>query len=144
RQVARLFGRLISKLRQHTLKSTTHFIPCNLVYDSEPPEFSIGPVHFMKMKQWRSQHTEELKRDKIFPDHEDLLQGLFEYDWIACVTVMPCDSEMSNKRAHFSVEAAINILRLFIPLRTSRQFHTSYGFTIRRQFHGITRTNGKF
>lgn len=136
-RVDRLFGRFVSGIKKKKLKERTHFIPCNIVSDEEPVEFEVGPVKFVKRVTWEARYSDLLSNDELFNKNKELLKDLPNYEWMACVNVFPCDVKLSLKRAHFAVEAAINVLRLFIPLHISRRFHTSHGYSPRRILHGI-------
>lgn len=109
-------------------QSLTHFIPCIVVFESEPPEFRIGPVHFKWMEKFLSDNKKEIEEQRSKNIGDQLVDGLFEYysefKWMASVTVPESDKAVSRERAEVAVEGALDVLKLFLG--------TSYGITLRQ------------
>ncbi len=55
-------------------KSLTHFIPCVVVFESEPKEFQIGPVCFVWMEKFLHDNQAEIEeeRGRIRQEHREL------------------------------------------------------------------------
>jgi hypothetical protein len=156
KSVDRMLSAALKKVKAKH-QSLTHFIPCVVVFESDPKEFQIGPVHFIWMEKFLNDKKEEIEkeRERIRLDHirrceetvadgrpaqevatpeisskiaNQLVDGLIEYfsdfKWMTTVTVPECDKTVSRERAEIAVEAALDVLKLFLG--------TSYGTTLRQ------------
>jgi hypothetical protein len=143
RSVARFIARANDIVRSE-LTDVTHHIPCVLFSQKEPSEFMVGPVRFVGTDLFFSESENRLREYhestmedfcKAFrlehPGSSDAavrteageradadLQRIRDYyqrfDWVAQVTVPSCDNEMSTDRAEMTVDAALDLLRLFV------------------------------
>lgn len=140
--VTKLLNRA-EKIAIEELVNVTHHIPCVFLYDQKPHRFQLGPVTFsfrgaffeeVKVglseyhQTWIDRYAESLQNEGKVSEHERLdearrlanrhIDGIHkyydEYDWVASVTIPPCHGEISNTRAERAVDAALNVLRLFL------------------------------
>jgi hypothetical protein len=132
------------------LVNVTHHIPCVLFYEKEPAVFNVGPVIFTRTEKFfddighavKAYHESNLKAfadglRQRRPDlsagevlseatgFADMLDGKIRdyylgYDWIASVTIPPCHASLSKARAEHTVDAALDVLRLFVPSHPER------------------------
>ena len=100
------------------LRPRTVGIPCLLWQWEEPPRFAVGPVQFERATAFFSDPKNALSN----PDGKPSLRTRAlaeEAGWIATVTVTTMDDSTAEYRARDSVDAAINVLKLFVdPDRT--------------------------
>jgi hypothetical protein len=114
--------RLMSWLGRAAIRkcsSQTHFIPCHLMYVTEPAQISIGPVTFHSRKSFRNRIVPSVRAYDMGegrPWARRLLGGALRYyrgfKWFAEVTAPASDSEMSNQIAWEAITAAPNCLHL--------------------------------
>ena len=146
-QLQKMFSKAIKTLKTAN-KAVTHYIPCvlfsvhdrNSLRDTDPKEFEIGPVKFIRTKNFFADRAEEFEsyRQRIrseclaredegkaqdpkaideADEHArfmtDSLTTFFSsYDWIAVVAVPECDADLSRLRAETAIESALDSLKL--------------------------------
>jgi hypothetical protein len=127
------------------LVHVTHHLPCVVFYDRAPDHFSVGPVTFTTRERFLAQQEEELRRYRNsnfsafaaglrkrqselsdaeveaesaeFADKhiEGIRSYYLEYEWVASVLIPPAHGSVSQLRAERTVDAALDVLRLFVP-----------------------------
>lgn len=147
--VSRMLSRA-TVLAKKTLVHVTHHIPCVVFHDAEPACFTVGPVAFASASVFLAEKRVALERYEAFNRDAYLValkrekRGLTEADaareasafsakyiegirqyyrqyyWIASVEVPACHSSLSLLRAERTVDAALDVLRLFVPTSFSR------------------------
>lgn len=146
-QLQKMLSKAIKALKSAN-KAVTHYIPCvlfsvhdrNSLRDVDPKEFEIGPVKFIRMKNFFADYSDEFEsyRERIrseclagederkaqdckaideADEHArfmtDSLTTFFSsYDWIAVVSVPECDADLSRLRAETAIESALDTLKL--------------------------------
>ena len=117
-------------------------IPCMITLERQPQTFAVGPVQFRTVETYldasqRQLRTYQEKVDAraVSPDSTDaettgqmIVRRTTEFyrrfPWVASVSVPQCHSEVSRRRAVATVDAALDVLRLFFP--------APYGLLLRR------------
>jgi len=142
--VARMVNKA-NQIVKKEMVEVTHHIPCILFYEKEPATFTVGPVTFTRTEKFLTdfEHAIEvyhesslsafadglhqrkpvLSEDEItarakgFADnHIGKIRTYYtEYDWVASVAIPPCHGSLSKSRAERTVDAALDVLRLFVP-----------------------------
>ena len=137
-------------LSSEGLIHVTHHIPCVLFYEKEPATFTAGPVTFRRTDKFladynhavEAYHESNLKAfaNALHQRRPDLSEGEIllkatcfadthigmirdyyrEYDWVASVTIALCHPALSKSRAECVVDAALNVLCLFVQSYTER------------------------
>jgi hypothetical protein len=113
---------------------TIHFIPCRLMYASDPDSFAIGPVTFMTRSRFNESmapHFEAYVRKE--PLGIELREGLLadarhyyeDFTWVARVQVLNCDAGTSKTRANIAVTAALNFLHAFFGAYHTRRMNVA-------------------
>jgi len=147
--VSKLLNRA-KHLANEELIHVTHHIPCILFFEKEPAMFNVGPVTFTRIERFlveidhalaayhkenleafsvglRQRHTdlsiEEVQAEATgFADtHLGKIRDYYlDYNWVASVKIPPCHTEYSKLRAERTVDAALDVLRLFVPTNSKR------------------------
>ncbi|MGA2518779.1 MAG: hypothetical protein ABSG44_19820 [Thermodesulfobacteriota bacterium] len=147
--VAKLVNRA-RQIASEGLVNVTHHIPCVLFYEHEPVVFTVGPVTFTRVEKFlnslgpainayhgsnldafadglrirRSDLSSEevLAEASSFADMlEKKIRGYYlAYDWVASVTIPMCHESISKSRAERTVDAALDVLRLFVSSHPER------------------------
>lgn len=138
-QIEKMLSAVVKKLKRRQ-KALTHYIPCILVSANEPEEFDVGPVHFMRMEKFFLDYKADLEaeRQRISPGEEssklagysvdDLTKYFSSFEWVALVEVPECDVKISRERAELTVEAALDILKLFFGPSHGRKLRQGHVF----------------
>lgn len=119
----------------------THCIPCSVDFPEQPGEFEVGMVKFQLMKTFlaaneerirkRAEHREalqvaantrasaETRNAQAAPDmlFDELKVFFPTFRWVASVSIPKCDSSISKQRAERAVQAALDLLKLFLMAR---------------------------
>ncbi len=118
----------------------THYFPCILLHVSPthadigpppPEEMVLGPVKFQRFAAFLKEFREAVERGEKRPEEKsiDMFSEVAGKDgWVASVRVPRCAPDVSLKRAEQIVEAAINLVKVFIGLdyaRSMRLPHTA-------------------
>ena len=141
--VTRLLSRAAHMAKERFVTLTYH-LPCILFTGKEPSEFAVGPVRFMRSERFLREYekaSDDYHRSKVetftegyHVEHkeasdeesrsrgkelaDEALQRIFkyygEYGWVASVAIPPCHREVSEDRAQATVDAALDVLRLFV------------------------------
>lgn len=120
----RSLDRAIDSAGRHSfskLKKWTLLIPCHLWSQENPDHFAVGPVRFERAKRALAS-LDELRTANL-PDklRETCLEFARQSGWVAAVSVDRADADIAWHRSADAVDAAINLLRLFLdPHRTRR------------------------
>jgi hypothetical protein len=106
--------------------------PCVLLHcgpthpDFAPPppdQFALGPVTFQRFQVFANGFSQAVQGGEETADEKALdlfSQSGEKYGWVASVKIPPCAPDVSRGRAEGIVEAAINLLKVFIGLRYAR------------------------
>lgn len=122
---------------EHT--EASYRLPCVLLhcgpphpdFASPPDQFSLGPVTFQQFKVFANQFRQALLSGEKRADEQalDLFSRAGEkYGWVAAVSIPRCARDVSFRRAEEIIEAAINLLKVFIGMRYAKVMrlpHTS-------------------
>ncbi len=114
----------------------THYIPCRLLYVTDPPMFRIGQVQFHSHKHFQGRMDDLLSRYTSSHSAETALSfanakvtHLRDYyqafNWIAEVTVTGCAPNISFERALLAVETSVNFLRALFGSHPTRRMTVS-------------------
>jgi len=114
----------------------THFVPCRLLYVTDPPMFRIGQVQFHSYKHFQGRMDDLLSRYTSSHSAETALSlanakvtHLRDYyqafNWIAEVTVTGCAPNISFERALLAVETSVNFLRALFGSHPTRRMTVS-------------------
>jgi hypothetical protein len=96
----------------------TIVMPCLLWQWEHPPQFSIGPVEFVRAKSFFDDPNNRLfhPEDSASAQAKALAE---KAGWVAVVTVSTMDDQTAERRARACVDAAISVIKLFVdPDRT--------------------------
>ena len=88
-----------------------------------PDQFSLGPVTFQRFAVFVEEFNETIRRGEKKADDKTLelfAKNAEKYGWVASVAIPRCAPDVSRARAEEIIEAAINLLKLFIGLRHAR------------------------
>jgi len=103
--------------------------PCVLLHcgpthpDFAPPppdQFALGPVTFQRFQVFANGFSQAVQGGEKTADEKALdlfSQSGEKYGWVASVKIPRCAPDVSRRRAEEIVEAAINLLKIFIGLR---------------------------
>jgi hypothetical protein len=113
-------------------EAVTHHIPCVISLEQSPKPFDIGPVYFQPTPRFFESHADKLEEYNC-----GLLSGVNglqisgasnekinlkrarefyqRFPWVATVAIPSCDTTISEKRAAATVDAALDVLRIFFP-----------------------------
>lgn len=106
--------------------------PCVLLHcgpthpDFAPPppdQFALGPVTFQRFQVFANGFSQAVQGGEKTADEKALdlfSQSGEKYGWVASVKIPRCAPDVSRRRAEEIVEAAINLLKVFIGLRYAR------------------------
>ena len=102
-----VFSSAVRKLEAEYVELTYH-VPCLVVAERTYAEFTIGPVRFQLRDLFWDRNESSIQQsaaDFNNPQVRDLLaartQAFYsKFQWIASITIPPCDSEVSRHRAH--------------------------------------------
>jgi hypothetical protein len=101
-----------------------HCGPSHPQYAPAPPDqFALGPVLFQKFQAFADEFTQAVQKGDKRADEKALelfSQSGEKYGWVASVRIPRCASDVSRRRAEEIIEAAINLLKVFIGLRYAR------------------------
>jgi hypothetical protein len=112
------------------IEAAYHF-PCVLLHcgphhpDLGPPpeEFSLGPVSFQQIEGFLRKLDEATQAGRKSPQKQAVdmfTESGKKYGWVASVKIPRCAPDVSRQRAEEIIEAAINLLKVFIGLRHGR------------------------
>jgi hypothetical protein len=144
RNVAKFLSRG-KKLAAANLVRVTRHVPCVVFYDKKPSVFSVGPVVFRTRQAFFGTFTEalakflnaerdaflrglekrrpDLSQDAVAAEAESfagtldrkLREYYGEYAWVASVEIAESHESVSQRRAEQIIDAALDVLRLFVP-----------------------------
>jgi hypothetical protein len=109
-----------------------HHFPCVLLnrgpYHPElgpppPDELSLGPVTFQQIEGFLRKLNEATQAGRKCPQEKAVdmfTESGKKYGWVASVKIPRCAPDVSRRRAEELIEAAINLLKVFIGLRYGR------------------------
>jgi hypothetical protein len=142
--VMKFFNRA-RELAQDELAEVTHHLPCVVFYEHDLERFVIGPVTFALTTRFLGDLQAEIEKyrranaaafaaglRKRQPDlsaeqvtaeaeafadrHIDLIRRYYEeFDWVASVQIPAAHAGISQTRAERAVDAALDVLRRFVP-----------------------------
>jgi antitoxin HigA-1 len=132
-----VFTSALQKLEEG-YKRLTYYVPCSIVAERTYPDFRIGPVEFTLRDQFFDKHKEAIHKatvefgtpeaDKIVLDR---IQSFYSgFQWIACVTVPPCDPDISRRRAHEGIQKALDIFKLLVGGERAAHVKQAYDVTV--------------
>jgi hypothetical protein len=95
--------------------NSTHYIPCRLMWTSQPGVFAIGPVTFRSLSNFKETLAPAFEDYRKQRDTGQLKKALNYYDgfgWVAEVKILECAPTIARQRAERAVKAAVNVLSL--------------------------------
>lgn len=132
-----------------TCEDLTHFIPCHLMRPQTPNSFEIGPVRFLNQATFRSRLASiiwsQRRRSRRMPRR--LISQAIEYfrnfGWIAEITVIGCEKEVSETTASYAALAALNCLHVLVgPGNSTRMTVGGPGMALDRRAGFFVRADG--
>lgn len=124
---AKLFIQRVWERLKATLHTTIQFLPCILFNNTDPDNFSIGPVTFITTdkclgevvpEKIYSTHFSELSDSSvlIFEDKQGITKKEFiekfsEYAWIGSIKIRDCDTDLAQSKAAEAVSSCLHILQ---------------------------------
>lgn len=136
RETVRTFKQRLDAALAAAARDATHYFPCHVVQSPQAASFAVGPVRFMRRREWLDQVAATAGRDLGWLDavsdhwengsavpsssgHDGLTAGTIidaiRTQWIASVSVKGNELGRSAERATYAVRLAIDALSL--PLR---------------------------
>ena len=101
-----------------------HCGPTHPDFPPPPPDrFALGPVTFERFQVFANGFSQAVQGGEKTADEKALdlfSQSGEKYGWVASVKIPRCAPDVSRRRAEEIVEAAINLLKVFIGLRYAR------------------------
>ena len=130
-ELVRILKSYVGVSETEHVEAAYHF-PCVLLHcgphhpDLGPPppeEFSLGPVSFQQIESFLREFNEAAQAGRKIPQEKAV--DMFtetgkKYGWVASVKIPHCAPDVSRRRAEEIIEAAINLLKVFIGLRYGR------------------------
>jgi len=131
-----IFQAVVKKL-EGGYSELTHYVPCSVVAERSYETFAIGPVTFVLrdlfFKQNEAAIRQELDRFGDGSIGESLLAQTrvfySDFQWIASITVPPCDREISARRARAGIQKALDVFKLIVG--SERAGHVKQGHDVR-------------
>lgn len=103
-----------------TCQDLTHFIPCHLMSPQSPTFFKIGPVRFLNQATFRRALAASIRANRK-RGHQmtrrsisQAIEYFSNFGWIAEVTVIGCDENVSRVTGATAALAALNCLHVLI------------------------------
>lgn len=130
-ELVRILKSYVGLSETEHVEAAYHF-PCVLLHcgphhpDLGPPspeEFSVGPVNFQQIEGFLRKFNEDTQAGRKRPQEKAVdmfTESGRKYGWIASVKISRCAPDVSRRRAEEIIEAAINLLKVFIGLRYGR------------------------
>jgi hypothetical protein len=128
-----VFEAAISKLGEE-YSELTHYVPCSVVIQQATTTFNIGPVTFRLREAFLKDCEPDIIRcldsggkNTQFTEHTRMRLHRFfdDYQWIACVTIPPCDPKISRRRAYAVIQKALDVFKIFVG--SDRGTHVRHG-----------------
>lgn len=147
-----LFVAAVRKLEQ-AYESVTYYVPCSVVAERSYPMFAIGPVSFVLRERFFTEHETALQAAIAEFEHREAMEPLAArmrsfysgFQWIASITVPPCDPEISRRRAHVCIQKALDVFKLAVGGERARHVKQAYDLTPPSDFAElIAASPGKF
>jgi len=130
----------------------THHVPCSVVIHRARDVFTVGPVTFVLREKFLKQHETAIRacvqawasevRDFVLTQ----LTGFYtDFQWIASITVPPCDPGVSRRRAHEGIQRALDVFKLIVGSERARHVKQAYDFSVpQRHVNLISTVDGVF
>ncbi len=131
-----VFNSTILKLKEGYLALTYH-VPCSVVAERSPSSFTIGPVTFRLREQFFEQNGSAIQHSLSDFTNSRVgevilarMQAFYsEFQWIASITVPPCDSEISRRRAHAGIQKTLDVFKLLVGSQRASHVKQAYDLT---------------
>jgi len=130
-QLVRTLKSYVGVSEAEHVEAAYHF-PCVLLHSgphhpdlgpAPPEEFSLGPVTFQQIDGFLRKLNEATQTGRKIPQEKAIdmfTESGRKYGWVASVNIPRCAPDVSRGRAEEIIEAAINLLKVFIGLRYGR------------------------
>jgi hypothetical protein len=99
----------------------TYYVPCAVVAQRETDQFAIGPVGFVLREKFLADNEVTIREAATGGDASitEIFLGRLKdfysrFQWIASITVPPCDKEVSRQRAHECIQKALDVFKLLV------------------------------
>jgi hypothetical protein len=110
-----------------TTSDLTHYVPCHLMLSQQPSTFQIGPVRFLNRVTFRSTLARLIMANRVIDRKlnrrviSDAARYFKTFGWVAEVTIVGCDKDVSEATATKAVFAALNCLHVLFGARHSKK-----------------------
>ena len=131
-----LFNSATGKL-ERGYEERTYYVPCAVVAQQNYASFKIGPVTFVLRERFFTENEAAL--NKAIAEFEDAqtIEALAarvrsfysNFQWIAAITVPPCDPAISRQRAHAIIQKALDVFKLAVGGERARHVKQAYDST---------------
>jgi hypothetical protein len=146
-----IFSTAVEKLRSE-YKELTHYVPCSLVVQRRTDNFNIGPVSFQMRERFIKENepqivTPEVEAKSIeFAHHLRARLNIFfgDYQWVASITIPPCDEKVSRRRAHSVLQKALDVFKLFVGSSRARDVKQAYDVQTPSDYIDLSSSSGIF
>ncbi len=135
-----------------TYEELSYYVPCSVVSQTVCERFSIGPATFVLRDRFLKQNEAAIREAARTADGA-VIQPLLDrtkdfygtFQWIACITVPPCDAEISRSRAHAGVQKGLDIFKLIVGSERAPHVKQAYDLTIpHRHAELVSSASGQF
>lgn len=107
------YSLVISRLLRQNARDLRFGIPCVLPIGAAPTRgYVLGPVEFVPVQAWVENFSNEYP--SATPLDEQFKNDLAWFPWIAFLTITRTESKRGQQLAETTVDAAINIVRIFL------------------------------
>lgn len=115
----------------------TYHVPCSLVVERSYPIFEIGPVTFVLRERFFEENGPAVKKAIAEFEHPQAMEKLAAsvrtfysgFQWIASITVPPCDAEISKRHAHAGIQRVLDVFKLIVGGKRGRNVKQAYDLT---------------
>lgn len=130
-ELVRILRSYVTRSEGEHIEASYHF-PCVLLHrgpthpNSPPPppdEFALGPVTFRRFSTFVRDFSRSIDAGERQAEEKALdmfSESGQKYGWVASVGIPRCAPDVSRQRAEEIIEAAVNLLKVFIGLRYAR------------------------
>jgi len=131
-----LFTSAVREL-ERAYEELTYHVPCSVVAERSYTTFNIGPVTFVLRDRFFAENEAGLENAIAEFEHQQTMEKLAarvrtfysDFQWIASITVPPCDPEISRNRAHAGIQKALDVFKLVVGGERARHVKQAYDLT---------------
>jgi hypothetical protein len=146
-----LFTSAIDRLKAKYIAFTYH-IPCSAAAERSYTSFEIGPVSFCLSDQFLKLNESAMRKAAELGDAHATEPWLSRatafyssFQWIASVTVPPCDPEVSRSRARDVIQRALDVFKFLVGSARASHVKQAYDLTTPDSYYEFySRADGSF